>query len=163
MGDLGISLNNTLFGPTTFRQQGLADGIYTVFATKVVTDLGITYQAAEKVELRSGELMYCGMIQGKKVIRGGHQTDGLEQGYEIEFLPHESFVLAPSTTIEIDFPDAKISQPTRCLTVEIEADRISRIAKTLLRGDGLCVERFDCHGDQSSVFHTCHTEGTQLL
>lgn len=121
-----------------------------------------TYQAAEKVELRSGELMYCGMIQGKKIIRG-HQSDDLEQSYEIEFLPHESFVLAPSTRIEIDFPEAKMSKPTRCLTVEIEADRINRIAKTLHRNGGLVVERFDCHGDQTSAFHTCHTEGTQLL
>jgi len=123
-----------------------------------------TYQVAEKVELRSGELMYCGMIQGKKVIRGrGHQNDGVQQCYEIEFLPHESFVMAPSTTIEIDFPDAKMSTPTRCLTVEIETERVSRIAKTLHKSGGLGVERFDCHGDQSSVFHTCHTEGTQLL
>jgi len=123
-----------------------------------------TYQAAEKVELRSEALMYCGMIQGKKVIRGrNYQNDQREQRYEIEFLPHESFVLAPSTAIEIDFPDAKMSKPTRCLTVEIEADRISRIAKTLHQGGELGVERFDCHGDQSSVFHTCHTEGTQLL
>lgn len=123
-----------------------------------------TYQTAEKVELRSGELMYCGMIQGKKIIRGqGHQFDGLEQHYEVDFLPHESFVLAPSTRIEIDFPEAKISNPTRCLTIEIEAERISRIAKTLHQNNELSIERFDCHGDQSSVFHTCHTEGTQLL
>jgi AraC-like DNA-binding protein len=121
-----------------------------------------TYQAAEKVELRSGELMYCGMIQGRKVIRG-YQSDDLEESYEVEFLPHESFVLAPYTTIEIDFPEAKLTKPTRCLTVEIEAERISRIAKTLHKDNGLPMDRFDCHGDQSSVFHTCHTEGTQLL
>ena len=38
-----ISLGNTLFGSTTFRQQGLPEGIYTQFAPKVVTDLGISY------------------------------------------------------------------------------------------------------------------------
>ncbi|MGB0862746.1 MAG: TonB-dependent receptor [Saprospiraceae bacterium] len=47
----GASLNNTLFGPTTFRQQGLDEGLYTEFATKVVTDLAVTYQAAERVTL----------------------------------------------------------------------------------------------------------------
>ena len=38
-----ISLNNTLFGSTTFRQQGLPSNIYTQFAPRVVTDLGISY------------------------------------------------------------------------------------------------------------------------
>ncbi len=38
-----ISLNNTLFGPTTFRQQGLDSNIYTEFQPKVVTDLGLSY------------------------------------------------------------------------------------------------------------------------
>jgi iron complex outermembrane receptor protein len=51
VGALGISLNNTVFGPTTFRQQGLADGIYTEFKTKIVTDLAISYAATDKVTL----------------------------------------------------------------------------------------------------------------
>ena len=51
MGKLGASLNNTVFGPTTFRQQGLDEGLYTEFATKVVTDLAVSYQAAEKVTI----------------------------------------------------------------------------------------------------------------
>ena len=48
MDKLGLSLNNTLFGPTTFRQQGLVDGLYTEFDPKVVTDLGITYKLTDK-------------------------------------------------------------------------------------------------------------------
>ena len=42
------SLNNTYFGTTTFRQQGLADGLYTEFTPKVVTDLAFSYKVAEK-------------------------------------------------------------------------------------------------------------------
>jgi AraC-like DNA-binding protein len=121
-----------------------------------------TYKAEEKVELHSNELLYCGMIHGKKIIRGHHGL-GAKNDYEIEFLTHESFVIAPSTTIEIDFPEATMDAPTRCLTIEIEADRIMRIAKTLHQSDGYSLDRFDCHGDQSSVFHAAHTEGTQLL
>ena len=50
IGKFGVSLNNTLFGPTQFRQQGLSDpGLYTEFAPKVVTDLGLNYQITEKV------------------------------------------------------------------------------------------------------------------
>jgi iron complex outermembrane receptor protein len=51
VGALGISLNNTLFGPTTFRQQGLDPGIYTEFMTKLVTDIAISYAATDKVTL----------------------------------------------------------------------------------------------------------------
>ncbi len=43
IGGASISLNNTLFGPTTFRQQGLDSNIYTEFAPKIVTDLGLNY------------------------------------------------------------------------------------------------------------------------
>jgi len=46
-----ISINNTLFGPTTFRQQGLDAGIYTEFAPKVVTDLGLSYNFTDKFGL----------------------------------------------------------------------------------------------------------------
>lgn len=51
MGKFGFSLNNTVFGPTTFYQQGLSDGLYTEFQTKVVTDLGITYNANEHITI----------------------------------------------------------------------------------------------------------------
>lgn len=51
VGALGVSLNNTVFGPTTFRQQGLDEGLYTVFKTKLVTDLAISYAATDKVTL----------------------------------------------------------------------------------------------------------------
>ena len=44
----GFSLNNTLFGKTTFQQQGLDSNIYTEFTPKVVTDLGINFNATEK-------------------------------------------------------------------------------------------------------------------
>ena len=51
VGDFVFSLNNTVFGPTTFRQQGLDAGLYTEFSTKVVTDLGISYAVAKNSTL----------------------------------------------------------------------------------------------------------------
>ncbi|TXF87880.1 TonB-dependent receptor [Neolewinella aurantiaca] len=50
-GKLGVSLNNTVFGPTTFYQQGLDAGIFTEFSTKVVTDLALNYGISEKTTL----------------------------------------------------------------------------------------------------------------
>ncbi len=47
-GKFGASLNNTVFGPTTFRQQGLDAGLYTEFETKIVTDLAVSYKLTDK-------------------------------------------------------------------------------------------------------------------
>ena len=48
---IGLSLNNTYFGKTTFQQQGLDNNIFTEFAPKIVTDLAINYSVTEKMTL----------------------------------------------------------------------------------------------------------------
>ncbi|MBO9204176.1 MULTISPECIES: TonB-dependent receptor [Niastella] len=53
-GDLTVSkwnflLNNTLFGPTTFRNDGLDKNLKLEFQTKVLTDLTIGYQFSNRV------------------------------------------------------------------------------------------------------------------
>ncbi|MFN7099638.1 MAG: TonB-dependent receptor [Flavobacterium sp.] len=51
IGKLGFSLNNTYFGKSTFKQAGLDNNLRTEFTPKVVTDLGITFSATEKLTL----------------------------------------------------------------------------------------------------------------
>jgi iron complex outermembrane recepter protein len=52
LGDWGFSLNNTVFGPTKFKQADFSDpGLYTEFKTAVVTDLGINYAATKKLSV----------------------------------------------------------------------------------------------------------------
>ncbi|WP_339654252.1 TonB-dependent receptor [Flavobacterium frigidarium] len=51
IGKIGLSLNNTYFGKTTFKQQGLSNDLRTEFIPKIVTDLGITFSATEKLTL----------------------------------------------------------------------------------------------------------------
>ncbi|AXT59882.1 TonB-dependent receptor [Aquimarina sp. AD10] len=67
IGKFGFSLNNTLFGPTKFRNQGLQDleglvggdaadsdggsDLGVEFMTKVVTDLAINYSATDKLTI----------------------------------------------------------------------------------------------------------------
>ncbi|MFV8361180.1 TonB-dependent receptor [Flavobacterium sp. LS1P3] len=51
IGKFGFSLNNTYFGKTTFKQDGLNANLRTEFTPKVVTDLGITFSATEKLTL----------------------------------------------------------------------------------------------------------------
>lgn len=53
-GDLLVSkwnftLNNTLFGPTTFRNAGLNENLKVVFKTKVLTDVNIGYQISSRI------------------------------------------------------------------------------------------------------------------
>ncbi len=48
IGKFDFSLNNTYFGKTTFRQQGLDTNLKTEFIPKIVTDLGINFHATDK-------------------------------------------------------------------------------------------------------------------
>ncbi|KXJ51371.1 MAG: AraC family transcriptional regulator [Colwellia sp. Phe_37] len=87
------------------------------------TELSIydTFEQAQRVQLASDQLLFCGMVSGKKVMHDDYAS------YESEFLPHESFVMAPNHHVEIDFPDAQIDQPTTCLAIEISLERIGKI------------------------------------
>ncbi len=49
IGKFGLSLNNTVFGPTQFRNDGMSTDIRIVFLQKVVTDLGINFNANKKL------------------------------------------------------------------------------------------------------------------
>ncbi|HYC86135.1 MAG TPA: TonB-dependent receptor [Chryseosolibacter sp.] len=44
-----FTLNNTLFGPTEFRNAGMDSNLKIEFEPKIVTDIGINYSASEKV------------------------------------------------------------------------------------------------------------------
>ncbi len=45
VGKFGLSLNNTVFGPTQFRNDGMSEDIRIVFQQKIVSDLGINFNA----------------------------------------------------------------------------------------------------------------------
>ncbi|WP_405415006.1 TonB-dependent receptor [Maribacter sp. Asnod1-A12] len=47
----GFSLNNTYFGKTTFKQQGLDSNLRTEFTPKIVTDLGVNFSATDKLTI----------------------------------------------------------------------------------------------------------------
>lgn len=48
---IDLSLNNTYFGKTTFKQDGLDSNLRTEFTPKIVTNLGINYAATDKFTL----------------------------------------------------------------------------------------------------------------
>ena len=47
----GFALNNTYFGKTIFKQQGLSNDLRTEFTPKIVTDLAINYNVSEKLTI----------------------------------------------------------------------------------------------------------------
>jgi len=115
-----------------------------------------TYYAASRVGLDADQLLYCGMVTGRKIMHDAyHPTEQL-------FLPHESFVMAPGEHVEIDFPDATIQSPTTCLTIEISKEKVEKISERI---SDLCPLESGPEGWQydTQILHTHHTAATQHL
>ncbi|KKO45363.1 AraC family transcriptional regulator [Arsukibacterium ikkense] len=114
-----------------------------------------TYQDAQKVALQSTELLFCGMISGKKIM---HVADSQ---YHSAFMPHQSFVLAPGQQVLIDFPDASLNKPTTCLAIEISTDKIRKVV------DALNFQQEISHADffqyVPKLVHSQHNPQTQQL
>ena len=114
-----------------------------------------TYESAQKVALHSDELLFCAMLSGKKIMH----VDSSQ--YHNDFLPHESFVIAPKQKVLIDFPQASLNTPTTCLAIEISKDKINAVSDALnmqqkIASDGL----FEYTPD---IVHTKHNIQTQQL
>ena len=97
----------------------------TVYASQLA-ELSVydTYEQAESIRLDAGDLLYCGMMTGRKVMHG-------MDGFSTEFLPHESFVVAPGEYVEIDFPEATMETPTTCMTLEIPRETLMKVCDQL--------------------------------
>lgn len=76
-----------------------------------------THQQAEQVFLRFHQPVLASMLDGRKVMH-------LQGDDPFEFLPGESLLLPPDETMVIDFPDAHMLEPTRCLAMTISPDTI---------------------------------------
>lgn len=123
-------------------------------ADDVVLSVYDTYANAKHVALASSEVLFCGMLTGKKIMHVESSN------YHQPFLPHESFVLAPGQQVFIDFPEAKANNPTTCLAIEISKDKINRVAEELnLRRNKLLPEI----AYQQDLVHTEHNVQTQHL
>lgn len=115
-----------------------------------------TFESAERVSLKSDQLLYCGMISGKKIM---HIDD---ENYHKAFLPHESFILAPDQRVEIDFPNAQPHTPTTCLAIEISKDKVNQVAEHLNKSAPLPNEYDQWHYGEHMI-HIPHNQETQAL
>ena len=115
-----------------------------------------TFEQATNIELVSDQLMFCGMLTGKKIMHNN------QRDFETHFLPHESFIIAPNRMVEIDFPTATIDSPTTCIAIEISQKRIKKICKQLNNSAPLSVYEQEWRYDDR-LMHTHHNTQTQAL
>lgn len=113
-----------------------------------------TYQKAYKVKLLSDQLLFCAMVTGKKVMHSSLDN------FHGEFLPHESFIMAPGSEVEIDFPIAQIAEPTTCLAIEISSDRVQQVSAMLNQQQPLN-KAFGQWQYDNKLLHTHHNSETQ--
>lgn len=76
-----------------------------------------TYQASQLVPLKFNDMVIINMLKGKKIMH-------LEDEPAFDYLPGETLVLPAHRPMKIDFPDAKIMEPTQCTALLISADKI---------------------------------------
>lgn len=115
-----------------------------------------TFEQANRVQLKSEQLLFCAMVTGKKVMHAD------KEHFHSEFLPHESFVMAPNSVVEIDFPIAQLAKPTTCLAIEISTDRIKQVVNSL--NESLPLKSVFGHWQYNeSLVHTHHNAQTEGL
>jgi len=115
-----------------------------------------TFENASNIKLASDQLMFCAMVSGKKVMHD-NQDD-----FETDFLPHESFVMAPNRPVEIDFPTATINLPTTCIAIEISNDRVKQVCNALNATTPLNAYSQEWQYSDK-LLHTHHNSQTQAL
>ena len=78
-----------------------------------------THQEAEQVLLSFREPVLASMLEGKKVMH-------LNKMAAFDFMPGESLILPSNELMCIDFPEARLDNPTRCLAMASSEDKIKQ-------------------------------------
>jgi len=83
-----------------------------------------THQEAESIYLNFDQPVLASMFEGKKIMH-------LQGQNSFDFLPGESLFLPSNEVMCIDFPEARMENPTRCLAMVIAEDKIKKTIEFL--------------------------------
>ncbi|MBC6988174.1 AraC family transcriptional regulator [Hymenobacter sp. BT491] len=109
-----------------------------------------THQQASRVPLSMGSLVLTTMLRGKKVMH-------LPDRPAFDYLPGESVIVGEQQTMEIDFPEATLDNPTQCLAVAIPADTIRHTVDLLNERFPLAEDHTPWHLSNSANAHLTNT------
>lgn len=114
-----------------------------------------TYQKAENVYLEFSYPIIASMISGKKIMH-------LNNVKTFDFVPGESVVLPAHEKMIIDFPEARLDNPTECLALGIDADKIRETVDFFNDKTRIEFEN-DSFDFDEAVIHLQHNDNLQAL
>jgi len=106
------------------KLQTLVENQTTYSLTNAEMHVFETHQQAEKILLRFDQPVLASMLTGRKVMH-------LKGSPAFDFLPGESLLLPSSELMCIDFPEAKMDNPTRCLAMTISDCKIKEVIQLM--------------------------------
>lgn len=114
-----------------------------------------TRQVAESVNLQFSFPIIASMLTGKKIMH-------LEGMKSFDFFPGESVVLPSDKKMVIDFPLANSKNPTRCLALGIDPDKIKETVEIFNENTRIDFEN-DQHSFDASAVHLANNQKVQFV